>query len=142
MYHIRVFHFLLEGFLDDDALLGMVADDSSVAIGICSVVNVIALVAIDIVSAVIGIDSVVENGLVVVDVSVVIGIDSIVIRVESVGNGIGSVVTGVESVVRNDSVVISGGWVVRPSKVAKSWCAGCIGLYCIQMRFSEGLLTH
>ena len=62
----------------------IVGNDSSVAIGICSVVNVIDLVATD-VSAVIGIDSVVENG------SVIIGNVSVV-----VGNVSNSAVIGVE----------------------------------------------
>ena len=90
----------------------------------------------DVLSVVIGIDSEVEN------VSLVIGIGSVVIRVDSVDNGIDSVVTGVESVMLNDSVVTRDGWVVTPSKVAKSSCAGSIGLYFIQMRFLEGSLTH
>ena len=143
IYHIRLFQFLLEGFLDNDVFSEVVGNGSTVAMGICSVVNVIDLVATDVVSAVIRVDSELENGSVVIgNVSVVIGIGSVVIRVDSVESGIDSVVTGVESVVRNDSVVIRDGWVVTPSKVAKSSCAGSIGLYCIQMRFSEGPLTH
>ena len=75
----------------------VVGNGSTVAMGICSVVNVIDLVATDVVSAVIRIDSELENGSVVIgNVSVVIGIGSVVIRVDSVESGIDSVVTGVE----------------------------------------------